>query len=63
MATPRRAAPRVVGNARTGAAAWGVSINRAGMLTLVVNRTEDLVSVLAVEGEQVQAVGKLTCGE
>ncbi|WP_317925036.1 YncE family protein, partial [Cupriavidus sp. TA19] len=46
-----------------GAGASGISINRAGTLALVANRTEGSVSVLAIEGEQVQAVGKLQLGD
>lgn len=57
------AAPRVVSSVRTGAGASGVSINRAGTLALVANRVEGSVSVLAIEGEQVQVVGKVTLGD
>ncbi|WP_455286860.1 YncE family protein [Cupriavidus necator] len=56
-------APRVIGNVHTGAGASGISINRAGTLALVANRTEGSVSVLAIDGEQVQAVGKLQLGD
>ncbi|WP_454738577.1 beta-propeller fold lactonase family protein [Cupriavidus necator] len=56
-------APRVIGNVHTGAGASGVSINRAGTLALVANRTEGSVSVLAIDGGQVQAVGKLQLGD
>jgi DNA-binding beta-propeller fold protein YncE len=56
-------APRVVGSLRTGAGASGISINRAGTLALVANRVEGSVSVLAIEGEQVQAVGKVMIGD
>jgi DNA-binding beta-propeller fold protein YncE len=57
------AAPRVLGGVRTGAGASGVSINAAGTLALVANRVEGSVSVLAIEGEQVQAVAKVTLGD
>jgi hypothetical protein len=55
--------PRVVGSVHTGPGASGISINRAGTLALVANRVEGSVSVLAIEGEQVQAVGKLMLGD
>ena len=58
-----KAAPRVVASLRTGAGASGISINRAGKLALVANRVEGTVSVLSIEGEQVQAVGKVTLGD
>lgn len=54
--------PRVVASLHTGAGASGISINRAGTLALVANRVEGSVSVLAIDGEQVQAVGKVTLG-
>ncbi|QQX89561.1 YncE family protein (plasmid) [Cupriavidus necator] len=56
-------APRVVGSLHTGAGASGISINRAGNLALVANRTEGSVSVLAIEGEKVEVVGKVQLGE
>ncbi|WP_158290008.1 YncE family protein [Ramlibacter sp. WS9] len=57
------APPRVVSSVRAGAGASGISINRAGTLALVANRVEGSVSVLAIEGEQVQAVGKVALGD
>ena len=57
------ASPRVVASVRTGPGASGISINRAGTLALVANRVEGSVSVLAIEGEQVQPVGKLMLGD
>lgn len=56
-------APRVIASIRTGAGASGISINRAGTLALVANRVEGSVSVLAIEGEQVQGIGKLMLGD
>jgi DNA-binding beta-propeller fold protein YncE len=56
-------APRVVGSVRAGMGASGVSINRAGTLALVANRVEGSVSVLAIDGEQVQVVGKVTLND
>lgn len=58
-----QAAPRVVASLQTGAGASGISINRAGTLALVANRVEGSISVLAIEGEQVRAVGKLMLGD
>ncbi|MWL91516.1 YncE family protein [Cupriavidus sp. SW-Y-13] len=55
--------PRVVGSVHTGAGASGISINRAGNLALVANRTEGSVSVLSIEGEKVEVVGKVQLGE
>jgi len=55
--------PRVVASLHTGAGASGVSINRAGTLALVANRVEGSVSVLAIEGEQAQVIGKLMLGD
>ncbi|MGO4607723.1 YncE family protein [Variovorax sp. 2RAF20] len=57
-----RSAPRVIQTLHTGDGASGISINRAGTLALVANRVEGSISVLAIEGEQVQAVGKLPLG-
>lgn len=57
------AAPRVAASLHTGAGASGISINRAGTLALVANRVEGSVSVLAVEGEQVQVIHKLVLGD
>ncbi|MBP0622400.1 YncE family protein [Cupriavidus consociatus] len=56
-------APRVVGSVHTGAGASGISINRAGNLALVANRVEGSVSVLAIDGEKVEALGKVQLGE
>lgn len=57
-----RSAPRVIQTLHAGDGASGISINRAGTLALVANRVEGSISVLAIEGEQVQAVGKLPLG-
>lgn len=58
-----QAAPRVISSLQTGAGASGVSINRSGTLALVANRVEGTVSVLAIDAEQVRAVGKVALGE
>jgi DNA-binding beta-propeller fold protein YncE len=55
--------PRVVGSVTTGAGASGISINRAGTLALVANRVEGSVSVLAIDGQQVQVIDKLMLGD
>ena len=57
-----RSAPRVIQTLHAGDGASGISINRAGTLALVANRVEGSISVLAIEGEQVRAVGKLPLG-
>ena len=57
------APPRVVSSLRTGAGASGVSINRAGTLALVANRVEGSVSVLSIEGERVEVIGKQELGD
>jgi DNA-binding beta-propeller fold protein YncE len=56
------AAPRVIGNVHTGAGASGISINRAGTLALVANRVEGSVSVLAIDGEKVDVINKISLG-
>ncbi|MBK6472979.1 MAG: YncE family protein [Betaproteobacteria bacterium] len=61
---PSGSAPPLVSDSlRTGAGASGISINRAGTLALVANRVEGSISVLAIEGEQVQVVGKVALGD
>jgi DNA-binding beta-propeller fold protein YncE len=57
------AAPRIIASLHTGIGASGISINRAGTLALVANRVEGSVSVLAIEGEQVQVTTKLMLGD
>lgn len=57
------AAPLVVAGVRTGSGASGVSINREGTLALVANRVEGSISVIAIDGLNVQVVGKLALGE
>lgn len=57
------AAPRVVASLHTGAGASGISINREGTLGLVANRVEGTVSVLAIDGQKVETVNKISLGE
>jgi len=55
--------PRVLTTLEAGAGAAGVSINRQGTLALVANRSEGTVSVFAIQGPTVTAVGKVTIGD
>jgi len=55
------AAPPVhIGTVEAGKQASGMAINRAGTLALVANRAEDSVTVLAIEGTNVQPVGTVS---
>ena len=45
--------PKVIATLQTGKGAAGVSINRAGTLALVANRSEGTVSVLEIKGKAV----------
>lgn len=56
-------APRVVASVKTGTGPSGISFSPSGRLALVANRVEGSVSVLRVDGTQVQAVGKLALGD
>lgn len=46
-----------------GAGAAGVSINRAGTLALVANRSEGTVSIFTIAGKQLAAAGKISLGD
>src|SRR5262249_28740761 len=46
-----------------GAGAAGVSINRAGTLALVANRSEGTVSVFSIAGHALTPVGKVNLGD
>jgi DNA-binding beta-propeller fold protein YncE len=46
-----------------GAGAAGVSINRAGTLALVANRSEGTVSIFTISGKQLTAAGKISLGD
>jgi DNA-binding beta-propeller fold protein YncE len=46
-----------------GAGAAGVSINRAGTLALVANRSEGTVSIFTIAGNQLTAAGKISLGD
>jgi DNA-binding beta-propeller fold protein YncE len=54
--------PKVVATLETGMSPSGVSINRAGNLALVANRTEGTVSIFAIEGKTVASAGKFQVG-
>jgi DNA-binding beta-propeller fold protein YncE len=55
--------PRVREMLHAGAGASGISINPAGTMALVANRSEGTVSVLSLIGGQVKVIGKVTLGE
>lgn len=57
------AEPKIVGTVKVGAGAAGISINKAGNLALVANRSEGTVSVLTINGTTVAEVGKVTLGD
>jgi DNA-binding beta-propeller fold protein YncE len=54
--------PAVLATLHAGSAASGVSINRAGTLALVANRSEGTVSVFTITGKTVTAAGKVDLG-
>lgn len=51
--------PVVLATLRTGMGATGVSINRAGTMALVANRSEGSVSVFTISGKTVTPAGKV----
>jgi DNA-binding beta-propeller fold protein YncE len=55
--------PKVVDTITVGKGAAGVSINRAGTLALVANRSEGTVSVLTISGGKVTEKEKIKLGE
>src|SRR5215831_12615627 len=55
--------PKVVAQLQAGKGAAGVSINRAGTLALVANRSEGTVSVFSVAGHALTPVGKINLGD
>src|SRR5215813_8673682 len=54
--------PKVLATLQAGKGAAGVSINKAGTLALVANRSEGTVSVFTIAGSTVTAAGKVTVG-
>ena len=55
--------PKVLAQHQAGKGAAGVSINRAGTLALVANRSEGTVSVFSVAGNALTPVGKVALGD
>jgi DNA-binding beta-propeller fold protein YncE len=53
---------KIIGTIQVGRGAAGVSINKAGTLALVANRSEGTVSVLTINGKEVKVVGKVDFG-
>lgn len=55
--------PKVLATLAAGAGAAGVSINRAGTLALVANRSEGTVSVFTIGGTTLTPAGKIPLGD
>ena len=55
--------PKVIATLQAGKGAAGVSINKAGTLALVANRSEGTVSVFTIAGTTVTAAGTVTVGK
>jgi len=55
--------PKISAQLQAGKGAAGVSINRAGTLALVANRSEGTVSVFSVAGHALTPVGKINLGD
>jgi DNA-binding beta-propeller fold protein YncE len=55
--------PKVSAQLQAGKGAAGVSINRAGTLALVANRSEGTVSVYSIAGNTLTPVGKVALGD
>ncbi|WP_407187928.1 YncE family protein [Bradyrhizobium centrosematis] len=55
--------PKVLATHQAGAGAAGVSINRAGTLALVANRSDGTVSVFAISGNALTPAGKIQLGD
>src|SRR5262249_45384980 len=55
--------PKVSAQLQAGQGAAGVSINRAGTLALVANRSEGTVSVFSIAGHALTPVGKINLGD
>jgi DNA-binding beta-propeller fold protein YncE len=55
--------PKVLTTLQAGAGAAGVSINRAGTLALVANRSEGTVSVFTISGNTLAPAGKIQLGD
>jgi 6-phosphogluconolactonase (cycloisomerase 2 family) len=55
--------PKISAQLQAGKGAAGVSINRAGTLALVANRSEGTVSVFSIAGHTLTPVGKINLGD
>src|SRR4051795_7377972 len=55
--------PKILATLQAGAGAAGVSINRAGTLALVANRSEGTVSVFTISGSTLTPAGKIQLGD
>ena len=55
--------PKVLATLQAGAGAAGVSINRAGTLALVANRSEGTVSVFTISGNALTPASKIQLGD
>ena len=55
--------PKISAQVQAGKGAAGVSINRAGTLALVANRSEGTVSVFSIAGHTLTPVGKISLGD
>jgi len=55
--------PKVTAQLQAGKGAAGVSINRAGTLALIANRSEGTVSVFSIAGNVLTPVGKVNLGD
>src|SRR6516164_1707367 len=55
--------PKVSAQLQAGQGAAGVSINRAGTLALVANRSEGTISVFSIAGNTLAPVGKVNLGD
>jgi len=55
--------PAVIQTLEAGLGAAGVSINRAGTLALVANRSEGTISVFTIAGNKLTAAGKVSLGD
>jgi DNA-binding beta-propeller fold protein YncE len=54
--------PRLLATLPTGAGPAGVSVNREGTLALVANRSEGMVSLYRIRGQEVTPTGKVEVG-
>lgn len=55
--------PKVIQTLEAGKGPSGISINRAGTLALVANRSDGTVSVFSISGKTVTAAGKVAVGD